>query len=194
MRLRQTMLLGLACVLAASCGRGGDGNQAAGNEVNAAAGGEASQNRQTIGDALAASADDSAFVQALQSAGLIETLRGAGPYTVFAPANAAFDAIPEDARRRLTAPDQRERLTQLLSFHIVSGTVTAEDLGRAIDRGQGGRAELATVTGQNISLSREGEAIILTDGAGGRARITRPDQVQSNGVVHSIDAVLMPGS
>ena len=194
MRMRRMMLLSLACVLAASCGRGGDGNRAAGNAAEANAAAEASQNRQTIGDSLAASAEHSAFVQALQSAALIETLRGAGPYTVFAPVNAAFDAIPEDSRRRLTAPDQRERLTQLLSYHIVSGTVTAEDLRRAIDRGQGGRAELATVTGQNIGLSREGEAIILTDGAGGRARITRPDRVQSNGVVHSIDAVLMPGS
>jgi uncharacterized surface protein with fasciclin (FAS1) repeats len=71
--------------------------------------------------------------------------------------------------------------------------VTAEDLGRAIDRGQGGRAELASVTGDNLGLSRDGDAIVTADAAGGRARIVRADQAQSNGVVHSIDAVLMPG-
>jgi uncharacterized surface protein with fasciclin (FAS1) repeats len=186
------LTLGLLC-LVASCSRGGDGNQAAGNTAapgNAA--GEASQNRGTIGEALAGSADHSAFVQALQAAGLADTLRGAGAYTVFAPTNAAFDAIPEDARRNLMSEGQRERLTTLLSYHIVPGTVTSQDLGRAIDRAQGGRAELATVTGQNLTLTREGEAIIITDSAGGRARITRPDQTQANGVVHSVDAVLMP--
>ena len=195
MILRRMVMLGLACAALAACGGEEGSNNAAGG--NAAAGdavGEAAQARGTIGDALAGSADHGSFVQALQSSGLIETLRGAGPYTVFAPSNAAFEAIPEDARRNLTAPAQRERLIELLSYHIASGTVTAEDLGRAIDRGRGGRAELATVTGDNLSLTREGEAIIVSDGAGGRARITRADQVQSNGVVHSIDAVLMPGS
>ena len=191
MILRRIAVLGLACLLASCGGEGGDNaaDKAAGNE----AGNEATQAGSTIGDALGSSADHSAFVQSLQSAGLIETLRGTGPYTVFAPTNAAFDAIPEDARRGLAAPEQRDRLIELLSYHIVSGTVTAEDLGRAIDRGQGGRAELATVTGDNLSLMREGDAIIITDPAGGRARISRADQVQANGVVHSIDAVLMPG-
>ena len=141
---------------------------------------------------MGGSADHSSFVQALQSAGLIETLRGAGPYTVFAPTNAAFDAIPEDARRRLMAPEQRDRLIELLSYHIVPGTVTAADLRRAIERGQGGRAELATVTGDNLSLFREGDTIVVTDGAEGRARITTADQTHANGVVHSVDTVLMP--
>jgi uncharacterized surface protein with fasciclin (FAS1) repeats len=192
MTKRPLLTIGLVCVLAA-CSGGNDENQAAaGNGAAANGSAEASQNRQTIGDALAASADHSAFVQALQSAGLTETLRGAGPYTVFAPTNAAFDAIPEDVRRGLTSADQRERLTSLLSYHIVSGTVTAEDLRRAIDRAQGHRAELATVTGQNLTITRDGEAMVISDAAGGRARISRPDQNQANGVVHSIDAVLMP--
>ena len=193
MMLRHSLMLGLACAALAACGADQDANKSGGN---AAAGNAASEAAQagTIGDALAGSADHSSLVQALQSSGLIETLRGAGPYTVFAPTNAAFEAIPEDARRSLTAPEQRERLVELLSYHIVSGTVTAEDLGRAIERGQGGRAELATVTGDNLGISREGEAIVLTDGAGGRARVTSADQTHSNGVVHSIDAVLMPGN
>ena len=190
MMIRHSLMVGLACAALAACGVEQDANKSGGN---AAAGNAAAEASGTIGDALAGSADHSSFIQVLQSSGLIETLRGAGPYTVFAPTNAAFEAIPEDARRSLTAPEQRERLVELLSYHIVSGTVTAEDLGRAIERGQGGRAELATVTGDNLGISREGEAIVLTDGAGGRARVTSADQTHSNGVVHSIDAVLMPG-
>ena len=194
MTLRDSLLTGLACAALAACGGDQDADKAAGG--NATAGnvaGEANQARGTIGDALAGSADHSSFVQALQSSGLIETLRGTGPYTVFAPTNAAFEAIPEEARRSLTAPEQRERLIELLSYHVVQGQVTAEDLGRAVDRGQGGRAELAAVTGDNLGLSRDGNAIVITDAAGGRARITRTDQNQANGIVHSIDAVLMPG-
>jgi uncharacterized surface protein with fasciclin (FAS1) repeats len=192
MIMGRIVTLGVACLLM-SCG-GDDGNKAIDKAPggNAAASGEAAQSRGTIGDALAGSADHSAFVQALQSSGLIETLRGAGPYTVFAPTNAAFDAIPEETRRSLTAPEQRERLIELLSYHIVPGTVTAQDLRRAAERGQGGRAELATVTGDNLGIFREGEALIVSDGENGRARITRPDQNQANGVVHSIDTVLMP--
>jgi len=191
--LRHSLMLGLACAALAACGADQDANKSGGNAAAGNAAGEAAQ-AGTIGDALAGSADHSSLVQALRSSGLIDTLGGAGPYTLFAPTNAAFEAIPEDARRNLMAPEQRERLTELLSYHIVSGTVTAEDLGRAIDRGQGGRAELATVTGENLGVSRDGNAIVVSDAAGGRARVTRPDQNSSNGVVHSIDAVLMPGS
>lgn len=190
--MRKLVILALACGLAA-CGSGDAGNnEAAANGADA--GNDATAERRgTIGDALGASIDHSSFMQALQSAGLADTLRGAGPYTVFAPTNAAWEAIPEETRRNLASADQRDRLISLLSYHIVTGAVTAEDLGGAIERAPGGRAELATVTGDNLSLSRDGDAIVVGDGAGGRARITRADQVQSNGVVHSIDAVLMPG-
>jgi len=180
--------------LVAACG-GDDGGNSTGNAAGSgAAGAPKAQARGTIGDALAGSADHRAFVQALQSSGLIDTLRGAGPYTVFAPTNAAFDALPEDARAGLAAPDQRDRLIGLLSYHIVPGTVTTADITGAIARAPGGRAELATVTGANLSLFREGEAIVVSDGANARARITRGDQTEGNGIVHSIDTVLMPGT
>ena len=190
MIMRRIVTLSVACLLMSCGGDGGNqvGDNAAGG--NAAAG--AAQSRGTIGDALAGSADHSAFVQALQSSGLLETLRGAGPYTVFAPTNAAFDAIPEETRRSLMAPEQRERLIELLSYHIVQGTVTSQDLRRAAERGPGGRTEIQTVTGDNLSIFREGDALIVSDGENGRARITRADQNQANGVVHSIDTVLMP--
>ena len=188
MMIRKLMVLGLACSMAVACNQAGKGNEAAPADKEAAA--KAAESRQTIGEALAGSADHSAFVQALQSAGLADTLRGPSPYTVFAPTNAAFEAMPAADRARLSEPAQREQLVTLLSHHIVPGTVTAEDLGRAIERGQGGHAELATVTGDNLRLSREGEAIVIEDGAGGRARVTGADQIASNGVVQSIDGVL----
>lgn len=192
MDIRNLLTLALAGALAASCGEPAGNNQAAGAE-NEAAGNTAGPSRTSVGEALAGAADHSSFLQALQSAGLIETLRGAGPYTVFAPTNAAFAALPEDARQRLAAADERDRLINLLSYHIVPGTVTAADLRSAIDRGEGGRAELATVTGSNLTLSRDGDAILLTDGGGGIARITGPDQLHANGVIHGIDTVMMPG-
>ena len=192
MKMRNMLTLCLACGLAAACTDEGGGNNAAAGE-NATTGEKAAQARGSIGDALAASVDHSSFLQALQSAGLLETLRGAGPYTVFAPTNAAFDALPEEARRRLAATEQRDRLIALLSYHIVPGTVTAEDLGRAIERAEGGRAQLATVTGDNLTLSRDGDSILIADAGGTLGRITGPDQIHANGVVHSIDTVMMPG-
>jgi uncharacterized surface protein with fasciclin (FAS1) repeats len=94
----------------------------------------------------------------------------------------------------LAAPQQRDRLIALLSYHIVAGRVTAADLGAAVARAQGGRAVLATVTGHRLVAARDGEALLITDEVGAVARIVRPDQIHSNGVVHSIDAVMMPGS
>jgi len=191
MKMRNLLTLCLAGTLAAACGETA-GNNAA-EPANAAAGEAAGPAGTNVGEALAGSVDHSSFLQALQSAELIETLRGAGPYTVFAPTNSAFAALPEDARQRLAAPEQRDQLITLLSYHIVPGTVTAEDLRRAIDRAEGGRAELATVTGNNLTLSRDGDAILVADAGGAIARIARADQLHSNGVIHSIDTVLMPG-
>lgn len=191
--MRRILTLGLACGLVAACS-GEDGGNQGGTTKGATANAQATAERSSIAEALQTSMDHSAFLQALQSAGLADTLRSVGPYTVFAPTNPAFEAIPEDARQRLTSPEQRDSLITLLSYHIVPGTVTAEDLGRAIERGQGGRAELATVTGDNLTLSRDGAAIVITDAGGGVARVVRADQIRSNGVLHSIDAVLMPGS
>ncbi len=193
MKMRGIVTLCIACGLAAACsGEGGGNNSAAANQAGGNA--QAGSQRSSIAEALGASIDHSSFVQALQSAGLTDTLRGVGPYTVFAPTNAAFQAVPEDARQRLTAPEQRDQLITLLSYHIVPGTVTAQDLASAVERGQGGRAALATVTGDNLTLSREGNAILVSDGGGTVGRVVRPDQIHSNGVVHSIDTVLMPGN
>jgi uncharacterized surface protein with fasciclin (FAS1) repeats len=182
-----------AVVLLAACGQDGGDNEAT-NEANGAAASrpaavKGEQPRTSILQALNGSADHKTLANAVRAAGLTETLSGAQPYTLFAPTEAAFQKLPAGAANGLLAPDAKGRLVALLSGHIVPGMVTAADLGRAIDRGKG-KAQLATVGGSDLSFSRDGDSIVVTDAAGGQARVTQADSLQSNGVVHSIDGVL----
>jgi uncharacterized surface protein with fasciclin (FAS1) repeats len=192
------LALALAGALVACQGAEDAGNNAAASgQGDSSTGGNAQQGQagRSIGDAAAQSSDLSQFSQAVQSAGLGEVLKSVGPYTVFAPVNAAFEAVPQETRTRLTSAEGeggRERLTQLLTFHIVPGVVTAQDLDAAIQRGQG-RATLTTVSGSNLTVAREGDALVVSDAAGGRARVVQADRIQSNGVIHHVDALLMPG-
>ena len=184
-------LFAAAALLAAACQQeGGNNASAPGNgaapAAPAAAKGE--QPKTSILQALEGSAEHKTLASAVKAAGLTETLSGAQPYTLFAPTEAAFQKLPGGAGA-LLAPEAKGQLVALLTGHIVPGTVTAADLGRAIDRGKG-KAELATVGGGNLSLSRDGDTVLVTDAAGGKARITRADQLQSNGVVHDVDGVL----
>lgn len=190
---RRMLALCLGLALAA-CGGDDANDQATTNGSANKAADAQNQSRSDIAEALTQSGDHSSFMQALETAGLTQTLRGVGPYTVFAPTNTGFAAIPAETREGLNSAEQRERLISLLSYHVVPGTVTAQDLGRAIDSGPGGRAELATVAGDNLTVSRDGDALVVGDGSGARARITQADQLHSNGVVHSIDTVLMPAT
>ena len=186
------------CLALAACGGGGEGSngQAAAPGNGAAvggvakAGGEAAA-KTTLLDALTGSPDHATLAKAVKAAGLERTLSGAQPYTLFAPTEAAFGKLPAGTADGLLAPEGKGRLTALLTGHIVQGFVTAEDLGRAVERGKG-KAELATVGGTNLTFAREGEALVLTDAGGGQARVVSSGQNNSNGVVHGIDAVLMP--
>jgi uncharacterized surface protein with fasciclin (FAS1) repeats len=187
--IRFALTIAIAGALS-GCG-GQAGNDAANAGVNGSAPAAKAQ-EQTIGDALAGASDFSDLVGALNSAGLAETLRGAGPYTVLAPTNAAFAALPEAARGTLMQPANRDRLAGLLRHHIVPGAVTVRDMRAAIDRGAGGRAELATLSGETLTLSREGDGILIDDGTGHQARLGRADAIHANGVLHGIDAVMMP--
>lgn len=128
---------------------------------------------------------------ALKAAGLDATLAGPGPYTVLAPDDAAFDKLPAGTLDALMKPEARADLTALLTYHILPGTVLAEDIGKAIDTGNG-KAVLATMGGGTLTATKEGNAIVLTDGAGGTARVVQADDRRSNGVLHRIDGVLMP--
>jgi len=132
------------------------------------------------------------LVAALQTAGLADTLKGAGPYTVFAPDNAAFEKIPAAQREALMQPNMQNDLKRILSYHVVPGRLTAADLAAQAQSG-GGSVELTTVAGGKLTarVGADG-AVTLTDAKGGTARVTQGDVAQSNGVVHVIDTVVMP--
>lgn len=184
------VLLAATALLVAGCGQEGDTNEAAGNmaDANVTA---ADVPDTTIGETLGGSADHSTLMSAVKAAGLDATLSGSQPYTVFAPTNAAFDKLPDGAAEGLMQPEQKGQLTSIVTYHIVPGVIMARDLAAAIERGNG-KAELATVGGGTLSAAMDGDVIVITDGGGGQARVTQADMLQSNGVVHSIDTVLVP--
>jgi len=138
-----------------------------------------------------ASPDHTTLVTAVQTAGLVETLSGPGPYTVFAPTNAAFDKLPDGTVDTLMQPDSKDMLTSVLTYHVVAGEMMAADLMAAIEAG-GGTATLTTVEGDELTATVVDGAVQLTDARGGTAMVTATDLDQSNGVIHVIDTVLMP--
>lgn len=132
------------------------------------------------------------LVAAVQAAGLAETLSGTGPFTVFAPDNAAFEKIPAATRESLLQPAQKAALTQILTYHVVPGRLTAADIA-AQATAAGGTATLTTVEGGKLTVRDAGGGRwTITDEKGGTSTITQADVLQSNGVVHLIDTVLMP--
>jgi uncharacterized surface protein with fasciclin (FAS1) repeats len=135
----------------------------------------------------------SRFYTLAKAAGLDTTLAGPGPYTVFVADDAAFDKLPAGTVDKWMKPEGRTELTRTLSYQILPGTVLADDIGKAIDANNG-KAELATMGGGTLTATREGDKIILTDSAGGKATMAGSDETLANGVVHRVDTVLMPGS
>ncbi len=131
------------------------------------------------------------LVAAVTAAGLAETLSGPGPFTVFAPDDAAFGKLPAGTVDTLVKPESKETLTGILTYHVVAGNMDAAALSAAIEAGKG-KAELTTVAGGKLTASNEGDAIVLTDAKGGKSKVTQADVTQSNGVAHVIDTVLMP--
>ena len=137
------------------------------------------------------SADHTTLVAAVKAAGLVETLSGPGPFTVFAPTNAAFAKLPAGTVDTLVKPENKATLTGILTYHVVAGNMTAADLAKAIADG-GGSAALKTVAGGTLTATQAGGTITLTDEKGGKSTVTQGDVIQSNGVIHVIDTVLMP--
>jgi uncharacterized surface protein with fasciclin (FAS1) repeats len=129
------------------------------------------------------------FMAAAKAAGLDQTLAGPGPYTLFAPDDAAIDGAP--AGTFDATPENRSQLTGIITNLILPGTVMAADIGKAIDAGKG-KAVLATMGGGTLTATKDGDKIVLTDSAGHKATVTQADDQFSNGVVHHVDAVLMP--
>lgn len=139
------------------------------------------------------SKDHTTLVSAVKAAGLVETLKGPGPFTVFAPTNASFEALPAGTVDKLLQPSSKAMLTQVLTYHVVPGKLDAAALGKQIDAG-GGKARLKTASGGTLTAMRAGGGITVTDDKGGVARVTTADVIQSNGVIHVVDKVLLPGS
>ncbi len=142
-------------------------------------------------DTASQSADHSTLVAAVKAADLVDTLKGPGPFTVFAPTNAAFDGLPAGTVDTLLKPENKADLAGILTYHVVSGSVDAATLVEQIEAG-GGKAELKTVNGGMLTAEAANGGVKLTDANGNSAMVTTADLMQTNGVIHVIDAVLLP--
>ena len=137
------------------------------------------------------SKDHTTLVAAVKAAGLVETLKGPGPFTVFAPTNAAFAALPAGTVDTLLKPESKPTLTKVLTYHVVAGKYDAAALSKMIADGKG-MASLKTVAGGTLIAKASGNAVMVTDEKGGTATVTIADVYQSNGVIHVVDKVLLP--
>ncbi|KQP11922.1 fasciclin domain-containing protein [Pseudorhodoferax sp. Leaf267] len=137
------------------------------------------------------SKDHTTLVAAVKAAGLVDTLKGTGPFTVFAPTNAAFAALPAGTVDTLLKPENKATLSGILTYHVVPGKVDAKSLMKMIDDGKGS-ASLKTVAGGTLTAKSSGGKVMVTDEKGSTATVTIADVMQSNGVIHVVDKVLLP--
>jgi uncharacterized surface protein with fasciclin (FAS1) repeats len=142
-------------------------------------------------DIAISSKDHTTLVTAVKAADLVTTLKGKGPFTVFAPTNAAFGKLPAGTVESLLKPESKAALSGILTYHVVAGNLDAAAVVAAIKNGKG-KAELTTVNGAKLTARLDGDKVILTDAKGGKSTVTATDLKGSNGAVHVIDTVLMP--
>lgn len=160
-------------------------------QKNPMVGGAAMYANKDIVDNAVNSKDHTTLVAAVKAAGLVETLKSKGPFTVFAPTNAAFDKLPSGTVATLVKPENKSTLTTILTYHVVAGKMGSKEIAAAIKAG-GGKATLKTVQGGKLWAWMEGKNLMLKDEKGGTAMVTIKDVFQSNGVIHVINTVLMP--
>ncbi|MBK8160404.1 MAG: fasciclin domain-containing protein [Rhodospirillaceae bacterium] len=158
---------------------------------NPMVGGAAMYDSKNIVENAANSKDHTTLVAAVKAAGLVETLQGPGPFTVFAPTNEAFAALPAGTVETLLKPESKETLTAILTYHVVPGKVDAAAVDAAIKAGNG-KAMVKTVNGAELTFAETADGITITDAKGHVAKVTIADVNQSNGVIHVIDTVLLP--
>lgn len=161
------------------------------SDGNPMVGGAAMYKTKDIVDNAVNSKDHTTLVAAVQAAGLVDTLKSAGPFTVFAPVNAAFDKLPAGTVDTLLKPENKALLTKILTYHVVAGNMDSQTIAAAIKKGKG-KAELTTVSGGKLWAMMNGKNIILMDEKGGKSMVTIANVRQSNGVIHVIDTVLLP--
>jgi uncharacterized surface protein with fasciclin (FAS1) repeats len=184
---RNSLTLAAAAFLAAST----FASTFAAAEMTKMVGGAAMYPSKNIIQNAVNSKDNTTLVAAVKAAGLVDTLEGPGPFTVFAPTNAAFKELPAGTVDTLLKPENKADLTGVLTYHVLPGRVTADDLGAAIRQG-GGKATFKTVQGEPLTFSEKGKSVEITDSKGRMARVTIADVMQSNGVIHVINKVLLP--
>jgi uncharacterized surface protein with fasciclin (FAS1) repeats len=160
-------------------------------QKNPMVGGAAMYPTKTIVENAVNSKDHTTLVAAVKAAGLVETLSGPGPFTVFAPTNAAFAKLPAGTVETLVKPENKAMLTSILTYHVVPGKISAMDIA-AKAKANGGKAMYKTVAGGTLTFSKKGNGWQVWDAKGGYANITIANVMQSNGVIHVIDKVLMP--
>jgi uncharacterized surface protein with fasciclin (FAS1) repeats len=158
---------------------------------NPMVGGAAMYKDKNIVENAVNSKDHTTLVAAVTAAGLVDTLKGKGPFTVFAPVNSAFAALPAGTVDTLLKPENKATLTKVLTYHVVAGNMDSKKIMKAIKKGNG-KAMFKTVAGGTLTASMNGNTIVLTDEKGGMSRVTIANVKQSNGVIHVVDTVLMP--
>ena len=158
---------------------------------NPMVGGAAMLTTRDIIDNAVNSADHTTLVAAVKAAGLVDTLKSAGPFTVFAPTNAAFGKLPAGTVDSLLKPEMKGTLSSVLTYHVVAGRLDSPAIAARVKAG-GGKATLKTVQGETLTARMKGNGIVLVDSKGGSANVTTANVYQSNGVIHVIDSVLMP--
>src|SRR5580658_10310886 len=162
-----------------------------GSAQNPMVGGHDMSPQQNIIQNALNSNDHTTLVAAVKAAGLVDTLEGAGPFTVFAPTNEAFAKLPAGTVDTLLMTENKATLTKILTYHVVSGKMDSKEIAMAIKAGNG-KAELNTVSGGKLWASMKGKDLVLTDEKGDMAKVTISNVFQSNGVIHVIDTVLLP--
>ena len=154
-------------------------------------GGAAMYRTKDIVDNAVNSADHTTLVAAVKAAGLVDTLKSKGPFTVFAPTNEAFDKLPAGTVAMLVKPENKEMLTKILTYHVLAGKFDSKAIAKRIRKGRG-TATFTTVSGDTLTASMSGNDLILRDEKGGTSRVTIGNVYQSNGVIHVVDSVLLP--
>ena len=183
--LAMVAAMSMPFALSASAQMGGSNN-------NQMVGGAPMYRTKNIVENAMNSADHTTLVAAVKAAGLVETLQGKGPFTVFAPTNDAFGKLPAGTVETLVKPENKAALTKILTYHVVAGKYDAKKLVQLIKKG-GGQATLKTVSGGTLTARMNGmDGVSLTDEKGGTSNVTTADVYQSNGVIHVVDTVLMP--
>jgi uncharacterized surface protein with fasciclin (FAS1) repeats len=165
--------------------------QMMGSNDNPMVGGAPMYKTKNIVENALNSKDHTTLVAAVKAAGLVETLSGKGPFTVFAPVNSAFDALPSGTVDMLLKPENKAALAKVLTYHVIAGNYDSKAIRKAIKAGNG-KAEFTTVSGGKLWAMMDGNTLILVDERGGRSRVTIADVRQSNGVIHVVDSILLP--